>query len=34
MRSGIAFGIKFLKSLAEQQYSIQPLKQLNKEQSN
>jgi len=34
MRSGIAFGIKFLKSLAEQQYTNQPLKQLNKEQSN
>ena len=34
MRSGMAFGIKFLKSLAEQQYTNQPLKQLNKEQSN
>jgi len=34
MRSGIAFGIKFLKSLAEQQYTNKALKQLNKEQSN
>ena len=34
MRSGIAYGIKFLKSLAEQQYTNQPLKQLYKEQSN
>jgi uncharacterized protein YjgD (DUF1641 family) len=34
MRNGIAFGIKFLKSLAEQQYTNQPLKQLNIEQSN
>jgi len=34
MRSGIAFGIKFLKSLAEQQSTNQPLKQLNKAQSN
>ncbi len=34
MRNGIAFGIKFLKSLAEQQYTNQPIKQLNKAQSN
>jgi len=34
MRNGIAFGIKFLKSLAEQQYTNQPFKQLNKAQSN
>jgi uncharacterized protein YjgD (DUF1641 family) len=34
MRNGIAFGIKFLKSLAEQQYTNQPLKQINEAQSN
>ena len=34
MRNGIAFGIKFLKSLAQQQYTNQPLKKLNKAQSN
>jgi len=34
MRNGIAFGIKFLKSLAEQQYTDQPIKQSNKVQSN
>jgi uncharacterized protein YjgD (DUF1641 family) len=34
MRNGIAFGIKFLKSLAEQQYTNQPLKQINEVQSN
>ena len=34
MRNGIAFGIKFLKSLAEQQYTNQPIKQLNEAQSN
>jgi len=34
MRSGIAFGVKFLKSLAEQQYTNQPINQLKKEQSN
>jgi uncharacterized protein YjgD (DUF1641 family) len=34
MRNGIAFGIKFLKSLAEQQYTDQSIKQLNKAQSN
>ncbi len=34
MRSGIAFGIKFLKSLAEQQYTNQPIKKLNHVQSN
>ena len=34
MRNGIAFGIKFLKSLAEQQYTNQPIKQLNHAQSN
>ena len=34
MRNGIAFGIKFLKSLAEQQYTNQPTKQFNKAQSN
>ena len=34
MRNGIAFGIKFLKSLAEQQYTNQPLKLINEAQSN
>ncbi len=34
MRNGIAFGIKFLKSLAEQQYTNQPLKQIHEAQSN
>jgi uncharacterized protein YjgD (DUF1641 family) len=34
MRNGIAFGIKFLKSLAEQQYTDQPLNQINKAQIN
>jgi len=34
MRNGIAFGIKFLKSLAEQQYTNQPIKKLNEAQSN
>ena len=34
MRNGIAFGIKFLKSLAEQQYTNQPLNQINKAQIN
>jgi len=34
MRNGIAFGIKFLKSLAEQQYTNQPIKQSNKVQPN
>ena len=34
MRSGIAFGIKFLKSLAGQQYSNQPVKHFNEIQSN
>ncbi len=33
MRNGIAFGIKFLKSLAEQQYTNQPLKQIHEAQS-
>lgn len=34
MRNGIAFGIKFLKSIAEQQYTTQPIRKLNKAQSN
>lgn len=34
MRNGIAFGIKFLKSLAEQKPYNQKLKQLNRAQSN
>ena len=34
MRNGIAFGIKFLKSLAEQQYTEPQIKKLNKAQSN
>lgn len=34
MRNGIAFGIKFLKSLADQQYTNQPLKQISEAQSN
>jgi len=34
MRTGIAFGIKFLKSLAEQQYTNQPTKKLNQIQTN
>lgn len=34
MRTGIAFGIKFLKSLAEQQYTNQPPKNLNQIQTN
>jgi uncharacterized protein YjgD (DUF1641 family) len=34
MRSGLAFGIKFLKSMAEQQQTTQPLNKINKAQSN